>query len=163
MLSTLTTPSPRHPVLTSGLSHQDLATKALAWAESGLTVRAVRGAKSGTVPDLFNEFAAALQFPYYFGDNWASFDECLADLDWLPLAAGVVIVIYDADQLLKSATSADESTFFKVVSRAANELSAPVEDGEWWDRPGAALHLVLQLQDEGTWPWTAGQDLLMST
>ena len=48
-----------------------------------LTVRTVRGRKIRTVGRLFDEMAAALQFPYYFGENWPAFDECLADIDWL--------------------------------------------------------------------------------
>jgi hypothetical protein len=34
------------------------------------------------------EFAASFQFPYYFGENWPAFDECINDLSWLHHAAG---------------------------------------------------------------------------
>jgi len=40
--------------------------------EADLAVRLVRGHKSRAVDGLFDEFAAALQFPYYFGANWAA-------------------------------------------------------------------------------------------
>src|SRR5262249_52404434 len=46
-------------------------------------VRVIRGRKSRTVRAFFDEVSAALQFPYYFGENWAAFDECITDLDWL--------------------------------------------------------------------------------
>lgn len=58
------------------------------WREAALTIRAVRGRKMRTVHGLFDEMAAALQFPYYFEENWAAFDECLADMDWLPMNRG---------------------------------------------------------------------------
>jgi hypothetical protein len=54
------------------------------WIESGLTVRIVRGRKMRGYQGLFDEFSAALQFPWYFGENGNAFDECLADLSWLP-------------------------------------------------------------------------------
>ena len=54
--------------------------------------RVVRGHKCRSTQALFDEFAAALQFPYYFGENWNAFDECLADLEWLPGEAYVVLL-----------------------------------------------------------------------
>ncbi|NGY75562.1 hypothetical protein F6Y02_01625 [Bacillus megaterium] len=47
-----------------------------------------------------DEWAAALQFPDYFGENWAAFDECLNDLDWLP-ADRYILFITDAHLILK--------------------------------------------------------------
>ena len=44
---------------------------------SELAIRVVRGNKMRRLDDLYNEFAAAFQFPDYFGENWAAFDECL--------------------------------------------------------------------------------------
>jgi hypothetical protein len=51
------------------------------WQEARLVVRSVRGRKMTTTAQLYDEFAAALQFPPYFGENWAAFDECLSDMD----------------------------------------------------------------------------------
>src|SRR5262245_41285350 len=42
--------------------------------------RVVRGVKCSTATKLFDEFAAALQFPDYFGENWDAFSDCFADL-----------------------------------------------------------------------------------
>lgn len=42
---------------------------------------------------MFDEFAAAFQFPYYFGGNWAAFDECMADLSWLPARAYLTCIM----------------------------------------------------------------------
>ncbi len=33
--------------------------------------RIVRGRKAETSQELFDEFAAVFQFPYYFGENWS--------------------------------------------------------------------------------------------
>ena len=57
---------------------------ALQTSGSGQVVaRRIRGHKAKTTAALFDEFAAALQFPCYFGENWDAFDECLNDLEWL--------------------------------------------------------------------------------
>ena len=40
----------------------------------------LRGRKMTTLRQLFDEFAAALQFPYYFGANKDAFDECLSEV-----------------------------------------------------------------------------------
>lgn len=73
-----------NPFIKSDLSSRELAAASHGWADTGLTVRTVRGSKMLTEDQLFTEVSAALQFPYYFGENWPAFDECLADLEWLP-------------------------------------------------------------------------------
>jgi hypothetical protein len=70
---------------------------------NGYLVRELRGSKMSTVSALFDEFAAALQFPYYFGENKDAFDECMRDLDeFVGIAAGYVLVIRDAEQVLSA-------------------------------------------------------------
>ncbi len=115
----------------------------LGWRDSGLEVRALRGTKMQTVQGLFDEFSAALQFPSYFGENWPAFDECLSDMDWLPLAHGLVLLIFDADLVL--AGDPDElATLVRTLANASVTYSTPVERGEWWDRPAVPFHAVLQ-------------------
>lgn len=53
------------------------------WRDDGLTVLTVRGRKMRTLETLYDEMAAALQFPQYFGENWPAFNECLSEMDWL--------------------------------------------------------------------------------
>src|SRR5215510_10518793 len=48
-----------------------------------VVVRFLRGRKMHESSGLDNEFAAAMQFPWYYGENWAAFDECLKDLSWI--------------------------------------------------------------------------------
>jgi hypothetical protein len=137
----------------SGLSEQfvtviaepkDVATEALGWQDAGLVVRAVRGPKTRTITGFFDEFAAAFQFPYYFGENWAAFQDCVSDLSWLPFRPGVVVLIYGAGQVLADAHSAELPTLVQVLSSAADEFAHPVNDGEWWDRDAVPFHVVLQ-------------------
>ncbi|WP_024802343.1 barstar family protein [Nocardia sp. BMG51109] len=70
-------------------------------APGGYLVRELRGAKMRTTEGVFDEFAAAFQFPYYFGENKDAFDECLRDLaDFVGSAPGYAVLIRDSDQLL---------------------------------------------------------------
>lgn len=114
------------------------------WSESGLNVRVVRGRKMRTLQDLFDEFAAALQFPWYFGENADSFEECLADLSWLPPREGYVIVVNHPGEVLADAGAGALSWLVASLARACKEWAHPVELGEWWDRPAVPFHVVLQ-------------------
>src|SRR4051812_6858993 len=73
---------------------------AATWSDAGLTVRTVRGAKMRSTQALMDEVSAALQFPDYFGENWAALDECMADMEWLLPVKGFVLVVRDADLVL---------------------------------------------------------------
>jgi len=87
---------------TTTASASDVADLAVALAnvtKRKVAARVVRGNKCRTMNALFDEFAAAWQFPPYFGENWNALDECLADLEWLP-AEAYVLLITDAPALL---------------------------------------------------------------
>ena len=88
-----------------------------------LSLRFVRGAKMETVGELFDEFAAAFQFPYYFGENWAAFDECIADLEWIESDI-YITVITTASKLLANESLDQLDVFFKYVDKAAVEFAA---------------------------------------
>jgi hypothetical protein len=109
---------------------------------SGAVMRRVRGKKMRIVPRMFDEFAAALQFPPYFGENWAAFDECLADLDWLRGTA-YTLVVWDAEELLVDSATEEFATLLRVLDRVASEWSRPVSAGEQWDRAAVPFHTVL--------------------
>ena len=60
------------------------------------------------------EFAAALQFPHYFGENWDAFEDCLSDLSWLgdlPL----LLIVANADRVLPDAPE-DFKTFVSILT-----------------------------------------------
>ena len=78
----------------------------LSWAvarnDATAAVRTIRGSKSRTLEAFFDEIAAALQFPYYFGENWDAFTEVIGEMSWLP-AKRYLYVFSNADQLLREA------------------------------------------------------------
>lgn len=128
---------------------KSVAEAVMEWRDAGLTVRSVRGRKMRTVGGLFDEMAAALQFPYYFGENWPAFNECLADMDWLPKNVGIVILVYDAVGVLAEATEADLAVLLDSIEFARSSYAEPIELGEWWDRPAVPFHVVLHSSHPG--------------
>jgi hypothetical protein len=85
-------------------------------------VRLVRGNKMRLVNNLFDEFAAAFQFPCYFGENWNAFDECLADLEWLP-ASGYVLFVTNAADVLRDEPPSEFITFARLLHSISDEWS----------------------------------------
>jgi hypothetical protein len=81
-----------------------------------MALRVVRGDKMRTLSGVFDELAAAFQFPYYFGENWAALDECLSDLDWLA-AEGYVMAVSNVVALLKEEDPEDRTIFLRLLNR----------------------------------------------
>jgi hypothetical protein len=114
-----------------------------------VVVRFLRGNKMRTVNSLFDEFAAALQFPYYFGENWNAFDECLTDLAWLP---GDVYILIITNSEATLATEEDEEqlvTLIDILQNAGEEWSRPVETSESWSHPPVPFHVIFQSSEAG--------------
>jgi hypothetical protein len=135
------------PLLLAG-DRQVIGTALSGWVESGLTVRVVRGRKMRTLPGVFDEFAAAFQFPLYFGENKDAFDECIADLAGLPTGAGFVVVVVDPDEVLIDAGNEALAWLLHTLESATAVWGQPVELGEWWDRPAVPFHVVLAGQHD---------------
>lgn len=106
-------------------------------------VRKLRGSKMRTTQALMNEFGAALQFFDGFGENWHALEECLSYLDeWLPSAAGYVLPIPDAHQLL--ADQGDQLEAFLITAHSAGEFwSRPIDDNGRFNRPARPFHVLL--------------------
>ena len=64
----------------------------LARTSPAAAVRVVRGDKSTSEENFFNEAGAALQFPEDFVELWENFEVCLNDLSWLP--GGPLLILF---------------------------------------------------------------------
>jgi hypothetical protein len=105
-------------------------------------VRTVRGRKSETVFDFFDEISAALQFPYYFGENGDAFEECINDLDWIEGNA-YLIAIPDADLFLSAASFEQFQGVMDILRRANQNWMKPNQYSPR-DRPPTPFHLLCQ-------------------
>jgi RNAse (barnase) inhibitor barstar len=114
----------------------------------GVAVRHLRGRKMRRAAGVFDEFAAALQFPPYFGENWDALDECLTDLEWLP-ADAYVLLLLDAAHLLDQDRPEARHAFWETLKRAAREWGSPVAGGV--TRPVRPFRVMLQgtAEEEG--------------
>lgn len=139
----MTKSTPRHPFAIHLLvaDQGEVVGKASDWA-AGASVRLVRGKKMRTRAALFDEFAAALQFPLYFGENWAAFDECLSEpsVDW---QNGLVIVIAGPELVLVDEPAEPLALLVKYLATASAELAVPIENGDAWDREAVSMRVVL--------------------
>ncbi len=74
----------------------------------------VRGWKMRNKAAVFDEFAAALQFPCYFGENWDAFEECLRDIAIdVPDGPGRLVIL-KSEELLAESSERDWETFFAI-------------------------------------------------
>ena len=74
-------------------------------------------------PSLLARVAAALEFPWWFGQNWDALADCLGDLEWLP-ADGYLLLLDDPSEL-RSAAPDDYAVAVEIFTDAA---------GEWRER-----------------------------
>jgi RNAse (barnase) inhibitor barstar len=118
----------------------DARDKLLALEKPGghVAVRFVRGRKAGTTAAFFDELAAALQFPDYFGENWDAANDCLGDLVWVH-ADAIVLVLLDGDKLLAAVGDDAAKKLVPVLTAAA---------GHWnhfaVKKPSRSFHVVMQ-------------------
>lgn len=131
-----------HPLMLAG-DVQSIGSAMSDWVESGLTARVVRGRKMRTVGGVLDEFAAALQFPLYFGENKDAFNECISELEALPAGEGYVVMITEPEQVLADEDARELNWLARALVSAAEEWAQPVDLGEWWDRPAVPFHVVL--------------------
>jgi hypothetical protein len=112
-----------------------------------LVVRICRGSKMRSVNGLFCEFAAAFQFPYYFGENWTAFDECLCDLDWLP-AKAYLVCITSADQLLADDISKSYEVLINVLGDIADGWAGGNPNLQLVGRSATPFHVLMQVSKD---------------
>lgn len=111
---------------------------------NNIEFKVIRGQKCKSVTGLFNEWAAALQFPDYFGENWDAFDECLNDLDWLP-ADKYILFITNSHFILKRRTKD-----FKVLIDTLKDAIQSWTEGRYYDsfptKP-TPFHIIFHCDD----------------
>jgi hypothetical protein len=140
-------------------SHSDLTD--LLWqfqaSSAGLILRFLRGTQMTTEAGLYDEFAAALQFPYYFGFNGAAFDECLTDLAWLN-GEGFVLSVFDGQEFLSKEPPSKLDLFLDALEAACECWSKPVQLGQAWDRPPRPFHVLFHctMENQGRLPSRIG-------
>jgi hypothetical protein len=101
----------------------------------GTQVRRVRGSRSRKWDDLSDELSAALQFPSYYGGNWAALEDCLRDLANTPVLNRVILVS-ESTQLLADGPASDLETFIGIVESV---------DSEWRQDSSKTVHPRLRL------------------
>jgi RNAse (barnase) inhibitor barstar len=79
-------------------------------------VRAIR--------DFFNEVSAAWQFPYYFGENWNAFNDCITDLEWLQ-GRIYLMLVRNASSLLREAAQKDFAILMRILQRTQESWKTP--------------------------------------
>ncbi len=89
------------PIIRCSLTKEEIYHNLYMQAQEGTYVSYLRGKRCATEESFFHEVSASFQFPYYFGENWAAFDECICDLEWLNFKR-IFIVIDDFDSLFSS-------------------------------------------------------------
>lgn len=105
-------------------------------ANKNSAARYLRGKKCIYLPSLFNEFSAALQFPYYFGENWDAFDECLNDLSWIN---GSELALFLSEfNLVLQGDEKNKDRFLTILQLAILE----------WQEKGMNLHIFLHMDCE---------------
>lgn len=131
-----------HAIKLSPADATDLVHHAEKAYADGAVHRILRGRKMFTKQALFDEVAAALQFPVYFGENWDALNECLIDLNWLPRGA-VVLLITEADELPRHLDK-EFIPFLMVLKTAVVERNSRIPGDD------ASLHVIFQLSATGS-------------
>lgn len=94
-------------------------------------VRTLRGEYCRSDGDLFREIAAVLQFPLYFGNNWAAVHDCLYDhrTEWTSNAA---LIIANASELLVEAPPGILRVFHEEMIELAGPPEQPRDGNQYW-------------------------------
>jgi hypothetical protein len=124
----------------------DVTTALRAWeldAPGKRVARILRGRKCTSVANFFDEAAAALQFPDYFGENWDAFNDCFSDLGRFGAKTAMAICVTEADKLLGTAPAGAARTFAEVMNETLAAINAPAKPGK--PRP---FHVILQVRPE---------------
>lgn len=117
----------------------DLTAKYMA-SRDGRLIRVIRGTRSMTADRLFQEFAAALQFPYYFGHNWDALRDAFRDLEW-KANRGCFLFLTHVDQVLEQQEGAFQ-VLTELFADTAKEWALPIENDPRGSRPAIPFRII---------------------
>lgn len=116
----------------------EVAAVLAAGAEAGLCCARIELAGCRSKAEFLARVADALEFPWWFGQNWDALADCLGDLEWLP-AEGYLLLLDDAADLQRAAP-ADYGVAVEVFAEAARE----------WRERGTPFWVFISGAREGT-------------
>ena len=127
---------------------EDAAAHTALWGVRGATagkdlfIGSLRGWKMRQRDGVFEQFAALLQFPRYFGGNWNAFIDCMRDLDWLR-ASGFLLVLLDAADVLRDGDPDEFGLLLTRLEDSAESFATETEFG-----PAVPFHVLLHATPE---------------
>lgn len=104
-------------------------------ANPGDVVREINAARITSKEALLQAVASVLEFPDYFANNWDSFEECLAELEFVPQNHRLILVFRQAGNLFKLN---DVKTLFSIF----------VAVGREWNKSDEGRGLLVVLEGE---------------
>jgi RNAse (barnase) inhibitor barstar len=103
------------------------------------------GSKMTTIDDFYDEFAAKLRFPDYFGRNLGALWDCMTDLAWLD-ADHYLLVVKDSDRILESEDKELAPILVEYLKDAGIEWAIPISKGEQeWCHDSIPFNAVLHV------------------
>jgi hypothetical protein len=108
-------------------------------------IRFIRGERCNSRERIFQEWAAALQFPWYFGENWDAFFECIRDLKWLPPAKSYIFFVTQIDRVLPDSKEHFE-ILISVLKDAASDWRNPLRAADNIQWPATPFHIVFHCE-----------------
>lgn len=88
----------QNTIIKTDLNEEKIYSLICAAADLDYYVVYIQGKRCKSLESVFHDFSVSLCFPYYFGYNWAAFDECLTDLEWIKFSK-MLIVIEDFEHI----------------------------------------------------------------
>lgn len=110
-------------------------------------IRICRGEKMKTTAELFAEISAAFQFPYYFGENWAAFEDCMSELSWF-YSDSYVMVVANANELLTNEAETSLRQFLSSMRTTINGWAGANPNLAIYGRKPTEFKLFFQLKNE---------------
>lgn len=134
-----------HLAIGTTLEFFNLVKKISSFEQSNCFVKFIDGQKCSNIDELFEEFSDKFDFPNYFGSNWAAFDECINDLDWI-LTDCYTLFIGNINKVLRL-----DDHNFKVFIKTLMDSVREWTDGRNFDSfptPPTPFHVVFHCVEE---------------